>query len=138
MTLLTLVDLLRQMRSRNLIDLQEKVLKREEFLVPWIEYRDDFLMHIREKHRGKKRLSCKTMDKLFNDKLELGRSSKYIANGRNLLDKNRWQWNDYHLRLYLSLAENFEGDEQLSKLVQDDTFTFLFYLVRFLRDQCNA
>ena len=57
---------------------------------------------------GKKRLSCKTMSKLFNDELELGRSSKYIANGRNLLDKNLWQWNDYHLRLYLS-AENFEG-----------------------------
>lgn len=88
MTLLTLVDLLRQIRFRNLIDLQEKVLKREEFLVPWIEYRDDFLMHIREKNSGKKRHSCKTTAKLFNDELELGRSSKYIANGSNLLDKN--------------------------------------------------
>ena len=29
-------------------------------------------------------------------------------------------------------------DEQLSKLVQDGTLTFLYYLVRCLRDQCNA
>ena len=48
-------------------------------------------MHTRERMGGKKRLSCKTMAKLFNDELELGRSSKYIANGRNLLDKNHWQ-----------------------------------------------
>lgn len=65
-------------------------------------------MHSREKMGGKKRLSCKTIAKPFNDELELSRSSKYIANGRNLLDKNHWQWNDYHLRLYLS-AENFEA-----------------------------
>ena len=32
-------------------------------------------MHTREKMGGKKRLSCKTMAKLFNDELELSRSS---------------------------------------------------------------
>ncbi|OCL07558.1 hypothetical protein AOQ84DRAFT_222741 [Glonium stellatum] len=139
MALPLLVDLLNTMNSRKpLIDLQEIVLKREEFLIPWIEYREDFLMHIREISGRNKGINCVVVAKRFNNELALGRASKYIANGRNGLDKTDWEWHDYHLRLYISLAKGFEADEQFSRILRDDAFSFFFQLVRYLRNQCGA